>query len=121
MEASPAVGWGLETDSSAQQRDDLLDDAETETGATLSTALADVGLGEFLEYARLEVVRNTRAMIADGDAHRVAALRDANRHFGARRGEFDGIGKQIGDDLRQPVGIGAHHCRRRGGIELDPY
>src|SRR3984957_462076 len=88
--------------------DDLLNDAEAKPGATLLAVVSGIGLSEFLEDERLEVDWDTQAVVAHRNANDVGFLLDRHHHFTIRRRKFDGIGKQIGDALEQPVRIGAH-------------
>ena len=107
----------LEADDTTHAVDDLLDDAQPEPGAAFLPRIAGVRLGELVEYVRLELVGNAGTMIAHGDTDGGLAPGDGHHDLFPARGEFDGIGYEIGEHLRQPVGIGTHVAGDRFGIE----
>src|ERR1700685_2899706 len=88
--------------------DDLLDDAEAKSGTALLPVVSGIGLSKFLEDERLEVDWDTRTVVAHRNADDVGFLLDRHHHFTIRRRKLDGVGKQIGDNLEQPVWIGSH-------------
>ncbi len=64
------------TDGAAESRDDLARDAQPEAGATLLPRVGGLGLCEFLEDARPEILRDARAVIAHCDTHATVAVAD---------------------------------------------
>ena len=65
--------------------DDLPHNAEAEAGAGLMASIPGIGLREFFENPRLEVGRNTGAVVAHGDVSSVAPVFDRNGDFCPRR------------------------------------
>ena len=85
MENCPAPWRVIKTHVAAQSSDDLLDNAQSEAGATLLARVRSVGLRELLENAGFEVFRNALAVIPHGDTDRVAAVFGCDKDFLAPR------------------------------------
>ena len=116
VEGGAAADRILEANRSAEPRDDLLDDAETEPGAALLSCIAGVGLGEFFEHTRSKFSRDAVAVVADRDAYAVAMLAYRDQDLAVLRRELDCVRQEVGDDLGEAVGIGVHLA---GGIVVE--
>ncbi len=75
---------------------------------------------EAVEHLLLDLVRDTAALIGDGDADLAAeaAGTDPNGLAGLR--EADGVGQQVEQDLAQALGIGAQRSGLGGDVDLQP-
>src|SRR6185369_8907086 len=111
----------VETDGAAQSLDDLFDDAQPKAGAALLTRVRVIGLRKLVKDSRLEFLGNAVAMVAHGDQDPATPAFDRNHDFLAPRGEFDRVGEKIGDDLHEPIRIGANIIRRRRGVQCDAH
>ena len=114
-----------ELDLAAEQHGQLAADGEAEAGAAVFARRAGVGLLERLEDEPLLLRRDADAGVLDGEGddllglaeHRVIgapALRgeaDANLDV-AVRGELDGVGQQVLEDLLETLRVAVHGARQ---------
>ena len=110
------------TDGAAESRDDLARDAQPEAGSALLPRVGGLGLCEFLEDARLEILRDARTVIAHPERQAIYAvgiLLDGNLDLAAARRKLYRIRQQVGDKLSQPIRVGEHLAGLRFGIETD--
>src|SRR5665811_902977 len=99
MKDGAAARRVVEPNIASQPLDDLLDYAEAEAGPFLLPGACAVGLREFLENVRLEVTRNTGAVIPHRHTNNVAIVLYCDQNFFARRREFDRVREKIGNNL----------------------
>ena len=111
MKNRAAARGVIETDFTAELRDNLLDHAEPKTEAALPARVRDIGPREPFEDARFEARRDAVAVIAHGDTDLAAAAADCNHNLAARRREFDRIGNKVSDDLVEPIRVAAYFIR----------
>src|ERR1700676_5754275 len=121
MKDSAAARRVVEPNIASQSLNDLFDDAKAEAGSALLPRSGAVGLREFLENMRLEVIRNTAAVIAHRYTNNVAIVLHCDHDVSACRREFDRIREQIGNNLGKPVGIGMDVAASRRGIESNVH
>ena len=114
-----------ELDFAAEQHGQLAADGEAEAGAAVFARGAGVGLLEGLEDEPLLLRRDADAGVLDGEGddllglaeHRVIgapALRgEIDAHFDvAVRGELDGVGQQVLEDLLEALRVAVHEARQ---------
>src|SRR4051794_27901369 len=99
----------VEANAAPQSLDDLFDDAQPKAGAALLTRVRVIGLGKLVKDSRLEFLGNAVAMVAHGDQDLATPAFGRNHDILAPRGEFDRVGEKIGDDLHEPIRMGADH------------
>src|SRR5581483_6286400 len=75
------------------------------------------GSEEALEQARLLVLRDSRALVGDADAHESFAGRRRDRDRRALRRVLAGVGDEVREDLRGPPRLGEHPVGV--GVEID--
>src|ERR1700682_3864740 len=121
MKDSAAARRVVEPNIASQSLNDLFDDAKAEAGSALLPGSGAVGLREFLENVRLEVIRNSGAMIAHRYANNIAIVPYRDEDFAACLREFDRVRKKVGNNLCKPVGIGIHVTVSRRRIEPNVY
>jgi len=71
-----AAGRVVEPDIALHMSNDLLHDAQSKAGAASLLAVRAVGLGEFLEYPRLERGQDAAAMVANRNMNIFSASLD---------------------------------------------
>ena len=121
MKDRAAAGRVIEADLPAEPRDDLLHNAEPKAGTALLPRVRGIGLREFLENARLEVLGNAVAVVSNGDKDRTAPPFDCDYDFFAPRRKFDRIREQVRDDLDESIRVGAYFNGCRSGVEPHPH
>ena len=122
--AALAVDAG-ELDLAAEQHGQLAADGEAQAGAAVLARGARVGLLERLEDQPLLLRRDADAGVLDGEGddlrclaeHRVigapALRRESDAHVDvAVRGELDGVGEQVLEDLLEALRIAVHRARQ---------
>lgn len=90
------------------------DDREAQTEARVRPRRRAVGLAKPVEDMRQEFPTDPLAGIDDADLGGVPEPLDRHRDAAPARGEFDGIGDEVPDDLLSPSRIAGHRPRRRG-------
>ena len=120
VERAALPGLALQPDASAQQRDEVRRNRETEAGASILACRRAVGLDERLEDRLLLLLRHADAGIRHAEPEDGVAvglrLGLDGQHDLAVLGELDGVPDEIRDDLAQSAGV-AHAGRsaRRAG------
>jgi len=96
---------GVHFDCPAMRGDDALDDVEPEADAARRPIAVWRAALQRLEDAPHALRRNRRADIMDAQHDRVAGAGRVNPHGRARSAVLDGVGDEIGHDLRQPIRV----------------
>ena len=103
-----AAGSVPKADRTAEPHNDAAHDAQAKPGPSLVTRLRGISARKLFRNAVPKGGRNARSVIAHGDAHAAAERADGNGDLGTGRRKLDRVRQQVGKDLRQPVGVGAH-------------
>ena len=98
---------------------DGLGNGETEAAMT-GGGSRFVAAMEAFENVRQIFGGNSRAGVGDDECRRTVFILARHPDFAALMVVFDGVGKQVGDDLREPVGIAATYCGGKIGADLNP-
>ena len=103
------------------QSDQVPDDGEPEAKTAVTAGRSAVGLAEAIEDEWQELRRDADAAIGHRNlGGTVVGLRETNDDATAGRGELDGIGHQVGDDLLQAAGVATDvDVGRQFGFEAD--
>ena len=81
MKDRTPIGHVVEAHLTAEPFDDLLHDAQTETGSTLLPGIRGVGLRKLFEDVRLEIGGHSRAVVPHRYADDLAAYLHQDQHF----------------------------------------
>ena len=90
-------------------------------GAALLARIGGIGLGEFLENARLEFLRDAGPLVTHPDPDLLCPPLDADRDLAAHGRELDRVGEQVGDDLGEPIAVGEHSALVRCLVEPEAH
>ncbi len=97
------------------------DQCQTEPGSPVKARMPAVGLHERLEQPLHLRLLDSDARVFDGDLHLSFRRQRLRPHLyvTAVRGELDGVGEEIDDDLFETALIGLNTLHRRARFELD--
>src|SRR6185312_3897797 len=96
----------LGPDAAAVLLDDGAADGEAEAGAAFLAGIGGVDLLEAIGDGLELVGGNAAALVDDAEGNAFGGAGDDDAHDGFRRGEFDRVAEQVGDDLLEAVGVG---------------
>ena len=118
-ESGSLVRLAFHADGAAHEFDQLFADGEAEAGAAELARGGGVGLGEFVEQQMLFVLGDAEAGVGDGEFdlrldRRPGQATDFDQHM-ARRGELDGVVREVEQDLAEADAVGDDARRRAGG------
>src|SRR5665647_1598341 len=102
-------------DLSAVVGTDVLDNGQSQTGATRGSGPSGVDAVEPLENPRLLALGNALALVGDRDLDKLIRRTHADRYPGARRGVVDGVADEVADGGRRP---GPGDSRERAGADF---
>src|SRR5262245_45887186 len=116
-----AFAGALDLDSSAVHLHQALHNGQAQAQSAVLSGNAAIGLAKPIEDKRQEFWRDSDAGVDHLDFGSSAEILEANFHDAPRRGELDGVLRQIPDHLLKPVGIKQEHMYGRVEILLQTH
>src|SRR5262249_51304830 len=103
-------------DASPVHLDEVTHDGQAQAEAAVNARAAAVRLAEPLEEVGQEIRPDPRSGVLDGQMGPVAVTDQPDVDLAPRRGELDGIGEEVADDLLEPSRVAGHRPGR--GVEV---
>src|SRR5207245_8916819 len=107
------IALALDLDRAAVQLDQVVDDREPETQATMRSRAPSVGLLEGLEDVRQELRLDPLALVADGDEGLAVGAPEPQEDAAAPRGELDAVREQVPHALLEATRLALRAPRSR--------
>lgn len=95
-------------------------DRQAQSQAPVGSRHRVIRLDEAVEELRQHLRTDAHAAVRNGDLNMLATPLEAHRDPAALRGELDGVGEQVGDDLLQPGRVPVDETHRVIDAILDP-